>query len=506
MHIRSTRRLILVVGLILVGLTVWAQTARSDAFEPNETQQAARRLSLSAAGGNFNATFHNTADQDWYRITVPAGSKMVTIYTDGELDTTLALMDRSGSTLAEADDFMGNLNAHLEQVLSGGDYLLHVGTFQGAIGSYSLTVEFSAPPAPDAYEPNDDTKAAKPLSIDPNGSSFDVNFHVGGDADWYRISVPQGALPNIRIYTAGDSDTVMELADLDGVTLASDDDSSGNGLNAEINVALPPGDYFLRVGNYDERIGSYTLSFEFVEGLESDAFEPNDDQESATLLPLAGDETYFDASFHAGEDVDWYAITVPQGGRNVNISTEGGMDTIMALFDAGFNQLAENDDAMDTNAMIQIFLQAGDYTFSVGNYAGDQGTYGLMVRFVVPPRPDAYEPDNAVAQAKPVTIGAEGQQRSFNNANDVDWVRLTITQAGTYSIRAFGITNEDMDTYVELYDSRQNQVGSDDDGGSIGLDSNLVMTLNPGTYFIKLNQLGSEIFGDGSYKLIVVRQ
>ena len=85
-------------------------------------------------------------------------------------------------------------------------------------------------------------------------------------------------------------------------------------------------------------------------------------------------------------------------------------------------------------------------------------------------------------------------------------MRLTITQAGTYSIRAFGITNEDMDTYVELYDSRQNQVGSDDDGGSIGLDSNLVMTLNPGTYFIKLNQLGSEIFGDGSYKLIVVRQ
>jgi hypothetical protein len=145
-------------------------------------------------------------------------------------------------------------------------------------------------------------------------SSFAAIFAEVGDAGATPAtaqSVPSGPLTSItgvmgittdvdyfKIYLTGDFfrattnaagfDPTLSLWDNSGMTrLLYNDDYSGGGTNSRIESSiLSAGNYFLGIGQFGSRTGSYTIALEGVDG----AREPNITRvpDSASTLPLLG--------------------------------------------------------------------------------------------------------------------------------------------------------------------------------------------------------------------------
>src|SRR5690606_2939547 len=123
-----------------------------------------------------------------------------------------------------------------------------------------------------------------------------------------------------------------------------------------------PGDFTLFFAS-----DSYGAFYDFLlHSAELTESEPNDDRSQAN--PLEGRQVGF---FTSGFDVDWWRFELSTSAR-VSISTESPfaeddcleldlLDTVIQLFDANGNPLAENDDrdTSDYCSLIQSELPAG---------------------------------------------------------------------------------------------------------------------------------------------------
>jgi hypothetical protein len=192
-------------------------------------------------------------------------------------------------------------------------------------------------------------------------------------------------------------------------------------------------------------------------------------------------------TLHSGDE-DFFLL-VPANDGQLIVETTGSTDTFMEFYNADTRQkLAEDDDGgRGGNARIRYDVQAGQrYIAKVSGYEGEAGSYGFCayIRVQIRLSPDEYEPNNDAASAKQIEIGTP-QQHTFHNTDDVDWVKFQITQPGRYVIRTRGVSSNSLDTNIELFDSNQNSIDEDDDGGE-GLDSRLSLHLESGLYYLKV--------------------
>jgi|GEM_PF-6438472 len=90
--------------------------------------------------------------------------------------------------------------------------------------------------------------------------------------------------------------------------------------------------------------------------------------------------------------------------------------------------------------------------------------------------------------------------------DDEDWYVFTITQSARINITTYPpSSSDDADTVIELYDSNLNYIAENDDGG-YNYYSQLVINLNPGTYYIKVTryEYSDPTEGSGYYNLAVI--
>ncbi len=142
--------------------------------------------------------------------------------------------------------------------------------------------------------------------------------------------------------------------------------------------------------------------------------------------------------------------------------------------------------------------------YEYGNNLLHQAFLPLVFRDYDPAR-DAYEPDDTVAQAKPIQIG-EVQHHNFYPANDVDWVRLDATP-GTYLINTLNLA-ANTDTILRLYASNGvTPLALNDDCTSATRASCLTWTATTsGTLYIQIAPYDANSIGpDRTYDLTVVR-
>jgi hypothetical protein len=338
----------------------------------------------------------------------------------------------------------------------------------------------------DRYE-NDSREA--PVTVEISGNWLNRTIHNGDDRDWFLIVPNRSGL--VVAETSGSMDTMMELYDgARGAQLQSNDDG-GEGTNARIAFLAEPGkQYIAMIRGYNAETGAYRFHALF-ENIPDEANEPNDSRDRATAITIG---TAVPAYLNSGRDTDWYRGEVPAGGRFLTVYTEGSTDTIMTLYDAQGNELASDDDSGDGgNARLSANLPAGPFFVKVEAYGGNDGGGGLytlqtQIREAI--RADEFELDNQRSQAKDITIG-QRQRHNFTEGGDVDWVHLAITQAGRYGIRARGEVSTRLDTYIELYNSKEELISENDDGGD-NYDAYLSTQLSPGDYYIKIRCLDRE--------------
>jgi hypothetical protein len=77
-----------------------------------------------------------------------------------------------------------------------------------------------------------------------------------------------------------------------------------------------------------------------------DDYEPNDDMDSAYVLPIAESASAPDANFFPEPDEDWFAFYV-KSGRHYRASTSNliGVDTFVGVFDEDGSRVAKDDDS-----------------------------------------------------------------------------------------------------------------------------------------------------------------
>ena len=111
--------------------------------------------------------------------------------------------------------------------------------------------------------------------------------------------------------------------------------------------------------------------------------------------------------------------------------------------------------------------------------------------------PDSFEPDDSWADASLIQVG-ETQTHNLHVEGDHDWVFFEAQQGRAYVIETSNLAYE-IDTVVELYDQRGNELASDDDGGEEYLASRLWwVATDGGRLYVMIRSFGDADEGPGT--------
>jgi len=138
----------------------------------------------------------------------------------------------------------------------------HIVTAQAQdLGDFDLQAPLLCPA--DDLELDDSYYAAKAISTD--GTPVSRLFDIAEDEDWFRLEAVAGTDYIIQTdnLTTG-VDTVVEIYDLDGLTLLASDDNSGGGAASKLEWQAPlDGIYFLRVAQASGSAYGCDAAYEF---------------------------------------------------------------------------------------------------------------------------------------------------------------------------------------------------------------------------------------------------
>lgn len=191
-----------------------------------------------------------------------------------------------------------------------------------------------------------------------------------------------------------------------------------------------------------------------------------------------------------------FSIVQPALGEFVTVETtvlSEGVDTTMTLYASDGTELDYDDDG-GTGLASRMALTGGvpgETLRLVVNTIGSGGTFEIALAAetlaVVSVSADAAEPTSRTL-------------RFADDGVDVPLV-LDVPVAGTY-VMSTTDASEGVDTTMTLYDERNEAIGFDDDGGA-NLNSQLVVTLEPGTYVLDVSNL-SRGAGDFTVEIVAV--
>ena len=317
-----------------------------------------------------------------------------------------------------------------------------------------------------------DTRAeATPLQPDTEEAG---DLDRVGDVDYFRIEVAEAG--RLTVETTGPTDTVGYLQDAQGQPLA-EDDNAGADDNFRIVRQVPAGTYYVGV------VGGPAQ------------FSVDDHGNTAEEATRVGLDSTTAGVIEQGSDVDYFRITVTQAGT-LTLETTGTTDTHGALLSATGTTLAENDDS-GTNDNFRIVHQvtAGTYYAVVRGYdANETGSYTLQTGFTAA-RPAADDHGDTLGRATGVGLNST-TAGSIEHADDVDYFRITVTQAGTLTVETTGTT----DTYGYLQNAVGTTLAENDDGG-VGGNFQIVGAVTTGTYYVEVEGFDEDDIG--SYALRV---
>lgn len=176
-------------------------------------------------------------------------------------------------------------------------------------------------------------------------------------------------------------------------------------------------------------------------------------------------------------DVDYFRIEVPEAGR-LTVETTGPTDTVGYLQDAQGQPLAEDDNAgADDNFRIVRQVPAGTY------YVGVVGA------------PHRTVDDHGNTAEEATGVGLDSTTAGvLERGGDVDYFRVTVTQAGTLTVETSGTT----DTKGSLLRATGTTLAENDDAGA-GDNFRIVQQVAVGTYYVAVR--GYDADETGSYTL-----
>jgi hypothetical protein len=348
---------------------------------------------------------------------------------------------------------------------------------------------------PDPYE-SDDRQSPIPVK---NGEWISRTLHTN-DADWFSFTPDSEGI--LVAETQGDTDTVLDLyRDRD---LLRENDDVGRDRNAKIEYFVEAGAQYLikalgvrLAGAEENAAGPYRFRVT-LEPMPEKRAGPHNTLAQAESIALGEAITDY---FFSADDVNWHTVSVPGAGR-LTVFTEGTLDILLEVYDKWEELIGRDDDSgYQGNAKVTADLfSAAPVYLRTSAYQGATGRYHLKTRFAPPVKPDRFENDNNISNAKEIQAG-DSQERNFTDAGDVDWALLRIARQGSYHIATTAEDNY-LDTFIQLFDGDGNLLGENDDGGDYW-NASLTTNLSPGTYYIRVSCIDKEPLERNGYTLSV---
>ena len=376
-----------------IRVTTTTAGAAGDVYEPDNSISEAS--SLAADGTLQTHDIHVAGDTDWigFNATTGVAYTIETSNLGPDADTVIDLVDDFGGVLATDDDgaaasYASRLNfvatytgLHYVQVRHYNPAFFSPNTF------YDISVTVSSN-GPDAFEPDNSRSEAELIALD--GTPQTHNIHVAGDVDWIRLMVPVGgAAYTVETFNLGpDADTVIELLDLHGNFITSDDDG-GSGVASRLDFfAGYAGPYYVKVRHFNSTASgtgtSYDIRITPTVGSAPDAYEPDGSDAEASLIGTNG--TAQTHTMHLPGDKDWIRFNVTAGViYEVNTFNLGsGADTVVGVFNDNLEYLNGNDDGGDEPlASSAPFLATTSGTYYAFVYHYDINAFGADTQYDV---------------------------------------------------------------------------------------------------------------------------
>ncbi len=316
----------------------------------------------------------NTATQA-FEFTLTTATKVEILMTSTALDAYLFLADASLEVIAEDDDGGGGTNARIMQILPAGRYIVVANTYDAdSYGAYQLVAR--AAPTACVSGRTTQIQTTVPATLSPSTA---CRLNDNSMEDRYDITVTS-RYNMVADLTSSAFDAILVVLDAQENIVAQDDDS-GAGKNANLEVLLEPGRYTVLARGYPNQAGAYRLTL-----------GPAVDPCAVTRTVAVGQTVQGTLATRdcAISDNGGPRRFFQRFGMTLGAATSVQLDMVSGAVDAYLvlqnaqtgAVVAENDDASSstTNARIVANLPAGQYIVNTTTYnAGEVGLYLLAV-------------------------------------------------------------------------------------------------------------------------------
>jgi hypothetical protein len=407
-------------------------------YEPNSTYGTAQPIE---ANDTYTMAMSPAGDRDWVRFWVGQGGRLTVRapWTPAAVLLNVRLVNANYEEVyywVAAPRPGGELYAEFD-IAKPGTYWLELAggdASQWSDESFELSLNYAV--EPDVYEPNGRADEATRIAL--NGS-WPLNILPRGDQDFFRITAPQpGALSVSLTNVPQTIDGAFRLLDANGTEVYYwvSAPRPGGDTVATFDLARP-GVYYLQVsdGNSDAAdVASLDLTTSFVPS--PDTYEPNDTMGHAYPVRYQGS---YPLAIFPSRDTDWLELDFVQPGElTIEVKTPpANLDLNYRMLDASGIEVqywvpaprpgGDLYGTFDVPRPGRYYLQLAD-----GNSdAWSVEAFNLDLSFIA--SLDAYEPNDAIGAAKPLTPGGE-VPFTILPRGDADWFRVTVEQPGELGI------------------------------------------------------------------------
>jgi len=243
----------------------------------------------------------NTNDHDFHVVTIEGEPQLWQVRASGPQIDQLSLTRGRQDEVARSQPGGDGSDAVLDDlVLAPGDHVFRVRT-RG--GDYAIEMTPLGPPDPEAErEPNNDPIRAEAYGI---GERKTGRLPTDEDVDYFRFTL--AAPDHLRLTLDQPDDAGFDVTLTSGGLETLKARAADVGESIDLDLALLPGDYLLRVRPQQPSEGTYELTSERLDpfALAVDQ-EPNDDV--ATAWPAPGSLVLTGDQAAGGTDVDWFEL------------------------------------------------------------------------------------------------------------------------------------------------------------------------------------------------------
>ncbi len=409
-------------------------------------------------------------DHDWFSWTATKDCYIqinLDAANNSSLDTYLTLRNASGELLVTDNDSGPGTNSQLTwQAVAGQTYFIDAKSFGTATGTYGVRLVIIL----DDYESTVTTAFQLP-STTANTWAVSGSIETTGDHDWFSWTTTKDCSIQINLDAANNSslDTYLTLRNASGESLLTDDDS-GPGTNSQLTWQAVAGQtYFIDTKSFGTATGTYDVRLVIIQ----------DDYESTAAtafpLPLIANNTWsVSGTIETAGDHDWFSWVAPEtGGVQAsvipNIGSQLAPDLVLRNSE-GYYLDGTYTSITGGTLSAGFSVTAGQvYYFDIDSYyyyASSTGSIGSY-NFTISQIHDDY--GDSEANAAPLH---QLNSAKWSLSGGIDWETdrdlflWTAPNTGQAFINMNAFSNDSLDSFLTVYDSRHNQLLSNDNHGN----------------------------------------